>query len=294
MPRAVMLSKQALHTLTQLHAELAGKIETNRKSGDKLRAQMVQVEAVMKMLETEINLRIIAPKRRVIGNPSSRLRSCRGWTYGLMMTGTLLPRRTVLRSSPGASRPLYPPFLRNGAGHAAQPEAQPCQPCARFNVHPKAVQERLDHSNIAITMDIYSLGRIDDHRRTLEGHSGRLLPFIKCEPMDKGNVRAFSRRGTITAFPTRRRRRNSLYECVARTIDKDLPVEGKYLEAYDTFRRGVTEIVDRPCGTVDLPFRFLRQNKGALLEWGREREFAELIDEEVAKIEASYGGAFPQ
>jgi hypothetical protein len=32
MPRAI-LSKQALHTLTQLHAELAGKIETNRKGG---------------------------------------------------------------------------------------------------------------------------------------------------------------------------------------------------------------------------------------------------------------------
>jgi hypothetical protein len=34
MPRAEILSKPALHTLTQLHAELA----TNRKSGDKLRA----------------------------------------------------------------------------------------------------------------------------------------------------------------------------------------------------------------------------------------------------------------
>jgi hypothetical protein len=48
---------------------LAGKIETNRKSGDKLRAQMVQVEAVMKMLDPEVNLRLIAPKRRNTGNP---------------------------------------------------------------------------------------------------------------------------------------------------------------------------------------------------------------------------------
>jgi hypothetical protein len=31
MPRAEILSKRALHTLTQLHSELAGKIETNRK-----------------------------------------------------------------------------------------------------------------------------------------------------------------------------------------------------------------------------------------------------------------------
>ena len=69
MPRAEILSKQAVHTLTQLHAELAGKIETNRKSGDRLRAQMMQVEAVMKMLDPEVNLRLIAPKRRNTGNP---------------------------------------------------------------------------------------------------------------------------------------------------------------------------------------------------------------------------------
>lgn len=68
MPRAEILSKQALHTLTQLHAELAGKIETNRKSGDKLRSQMVQVEAVMKMLDPEFNARAISAKRRNVGN----------------------------------------------------------------------------------------------------------------------------------------------------------------------------------------------------------------------------------
>jgi hypothetical protein len=39
--------------------------------------------------------------------------------------------------------------------------------------------------------------------------------------------------------------------------------ETKYLEAYDTFKRQVTDIVDVPDGTLDLLFRFLRQNKGA-------------------------------
>jgi hypothetical protein len=84
-----------------------------------------------------------------------------------------------------------------------------------------------------------------------------------------------------------------LYECVARTIDTDLPAETKYLEAYDTFRRSVTEIVDMPDGTLDLLFRFLRQNKGVLSKRGREKEFAKLTDDEVAKILASYAGAFP-
>jgi hypothetical protein len=69
MQRAEILSKQATRTLTQLHAELAGKIETNRKAGDKLRSQMVQVEAVMKMLDPDFNARAISAKRRNTGNP---------------------------------------------------------------------------------------------------------------------------------------------------------------------------------------------------------------------------------
>lgn len=69
MPIGRILPYHALKTLTQLHAELGGKIETNRKSGDKLRAQMVQVEAVIKMLSPDFNLGQISPKRRVIGNP---------------------------------------------------------------------------------------------------------------------------------------------------------------------------------------------------------------------------------
>jgi hypothetical protein len=69
MPTATILSKQALNTLTQLHAELAGKIDGNRKAGDRLRSQMAQVEAVMKMLDPDFNARSISAKRRNTGNP---------------------------------------------------------------------------------------------------------------------------------------------------------------------------------------------------------------------------------
>jgi hypothetical protein len=49
-----------------------------------------------------------------------------------------------------------------------------------------------------------------------------------------------------------------------------------------------------PGGMVDLLFRFLRQNKRGPPKWGRGKEFAELTDEEVAKIEVNYSGAFPR
>ena len=55
--------------LGQLHSELAGKLSANLRETKRLRLAILQVEAVMKMLSPEVNLRLIAPKRRNVGNP---------------------------------------------------------------------------------------------------------------------------------------------------------------------------------------------------------------------------------
>src|SRR5260370_18855362 len=69
MERAEIASKQALLTLGQLHSELAGKLSANLRETKRLRLAIFQVEAVMKLLSPEFNIRLIAPKRRNVGNP---------------------------------------------------------------------------------------------------------------------------------------------------------------------------------------------------------------------------------
>lgn len=69
MPRAEIASRQAVYTLGLLHAELAGKLLANKREAIRLRTAMMQVEAVMKMLNPAVNIRLIAPKRRNLGNP---------------------------------------------------------------------------------------------------------------------------------------------------------------------------------------------------------------------------------
>jgi hypothetical protein len=68
-PQAKILTKQALFTLSQLHSELAGKLIANLRETKRLRLAIFQVEAVMKLLSPEVNIRLIAPKRRNVGNP---------------------------------------------------------------------------------------------------------------------------------------------------------------------------------------------------------------------------------
>ena len=69
MPRAEIKSKQATLTLSQLHAELAGKLRDNKREAIRVRKAMIQVEAVLKMLQPGISVAGIAAKRRNKSNP---------------------------------------------------------------------------------------------------------------------------------------------------------------------------------------------------------------------------------
>jgi hypothetical protein len=64
MPRAEILSTQAMHTLRQLHAELGGKLIDNKSEARRLIAAMKQVEGVMKLLQPGYDVRPIAVRRR--------------------------------------------------------------------------------------------------------------------------------------------------------------------------------------------------------------------------------------
>jgi hypothetical protein len=75
-------------------------------------------------------------------------------------------------------------------------------------------------------------------------------------------------------------------------VERDLPDEVAYLEAYDRFSRQVLKIVDMPNSMVDLLHRCLKQNAGKLSKRARTKEFALLTDEEVETIEAAYSTSF--
>lgn len=59
----------ALSSLIKLHAYLGGQIWENRRRAEKLAGDMMHVEAVIKMLNPDFDVRRIAVKRRYKGNP---------------------------------------------------------------------------------------------------------------------------------------------------------------------------------------------------------------------------------
>ena len=130
------------------------------------------------------------------------------------------------------------------------------------------------------------LDRIDDYRRTLQGHSGPLMPFIDWRPTANRNVEVLDDTADLYRYFDCTAEAEFLYACDGRAVEHDLPGEIGYLRCHDEAQRRIMETVEMPDRLAQDLIVFIRQNDGKLPKMRREREFAALTDEEAAQIEA--------
>ncbi|MCE2521055.1 MAG: Fic family protein [Alphaproteobacteria bacterium] len=128
--------------------------------------------------------------------------------------------------------------------------------------------------------------RIDDYRRTLENHSGPLMPFIDWRSTASRNVEVTNDTNELYRYFDCTAEAEFVYACVARTVEHDLPKEIDCLRRHDEARRRIMEMVEMPDRLAQDLIMFIRQNDGKLPKRRREREFRALSDEETAYIEA--------
>ncbi len=162
----------------------------------------------------------------------------------------------------------------------------------RYLIHHILSARGFNPPGIVFPVSAAILERIDDYRRVLESYSERLLPLIRWQPTEKMNVHVVNETGDFYRYFDATPHTEFLFECVARTIEHDLPDEAAFLERYDTFKTRVEALVEMPASTVDLLFSFLKQNEGMLSKRSREKEFSALSDEETATFEALYQEIF--
>ena len=138
---------------------------------------------------------------------------------------------------------------------------------------------------------------IDEYKRVLESYSSSLLPLVEWEETEDHNVRVLNDTGSYYRFFDATRHAEFLYRCVEKTVTHDLPVEVRYLEAYDTFSGQVKSVVEMPDRLVALLRKFLAQNSGRLSNRARASEFSRLSSDEVQRIEEIYSellGSLPE
>lgn len=135
------------------------------------------------------------------------------------------------------------------------------------------------------------LRELTEYKRVLESYSKPLLDCIRWQATEQGNVKVLNDTASWYRYFDATVHAEFVYRCVQTTVQSDLPYEVAYLHAYDTFAATVAEEIDMPTRTLDLLHRFLRQNNGSLSHRARTREFVQLTDAEVARIENAYANS---
>ncbi len=162
----------------------------------------------------------------------------------------------------------------------------------RYLFHHVLAEREFNPAGLVFPVSAVILRLLEDYKRALESHSKRILPLMRWEATERGNVRVLDDTSDFYRYFDATPHAEFLYRCVAETIEKDLPSETRFLEAYDDFAARVQEVVDLPQATTDFLFRFLRQNSGKLSSRARSKEFSKLEEHEAAAIETIYASAF--
>lgn len=162
----------------------------------------------------------------------------------------------------------------------------------RYLIHHVLAMRGFNPPGVVFPVSSAILSRIDAYRGVLEGHSRRMLPFVRWRPTPRGNVEVLNDTADLYRFFDATPHAEFLYACVAQTVEKDLPQEADYLRRYDQFRFGIEGMVDMPDRRIDLLYRMLRQNDGRLSQRARQTEFAQLTEDEARQAEAVYRSAF--
>ena len=77
-----------------------------------------------------------------------------------------------------------------------------------------------------------------------------------------------------------------LYSCVLETIRSDIKGEADFVEVFDAALYALREVVDMPDRRASLLVKLCMQNGGRLSQ-SKRKQFAELTDDEVARIETA-------
>ena len=136
------------------------------------------------------------------------------------------------------------------------------------------------------------LDRIEDYRKTLQGHSRPLMEFIDWRPTPDRNVEVTNDTADLYRYFDCTAEAEFLYNCVARTVEQDLPNEIDFLRRQDEAQSRIMEIVDMPDRLAQNLLMFMRQNGGKIPTRRRKNEFAALTDDEAKRIEAIYSEVF--
>ena len=158
----------------------------------------------------------------------------------------------------------------------------------RYLIHHLLSKMNYTPQGIIFPVSAAILERIADYRKVLENHTNLLLDFIEWKKTSNNNVEVLNETIDYYRYFDATLQTEFLFECIDLTIKKIIPEEIDYIQKYDVIKSWIDDEFQMPDVTVNLLIRFLEQNNGILSKRAREKEFKDLTDKEIYKIEMKY------
>jgi hypothetical protein len=162
----------------------------------------------------------------------------------------------------------------------------------RCLIHHVLAERKFTPPGMIFPVSSVMLERIDAYRKTLQAHSGPLVPCIEWRPTPDRNVEVLNDTADLYRYFDCTRAAEFLYACVQRTVETDLPREIDYLRRHDEAMHRIMDTVEMPDRLAENLLMFIRQNGGRLPKRRRQREFKALSDKEVRQLEELVQEAF--
>ena len=154
----------------------------------------------------------------------------------------------------------------------------------RFLIHHSLAKLKFAPPGILFPVSAAMLRDPKAYDAALNAFSGKIMPQIKYEMDEQLRLTVLNKTDVLYRYYDATPQAEYLYEAVAETIRKDLREEIEFLEVFDKAMAAVQRIVDMPNARASLLVRLILQNRGSLSAKKR-RQFSELRDEEIARIE---------
>jgi hypothetical protein len=162
----------------------------------------------------------------------------------------------------------------------------------RCIIHHVLAERNFTPPGMVFPVSAVMLDRIDAYRKTLQLHTGPIMPFIDWRPTSDGNVMVLNETADLYRYFDCTESAEFLYECVQRTVNHDLPREIEYLRRHDEAIRKIMDTVEMPDNLAENLVLMILQNNGKLAKRRRQKEFEALTDAEVSALEKIVQDAF--
>jgi fido (protein-threonine AMPylation protein) len=162
----------------------------------------------------------------------------------------------------------------------------------RYLIHDVLIRKEFVSENIIFPVSAVMLERLSEYRKVLEEYSHPVLECIDWKSSSNNNVEVLNDTIDLYKYFDATKQAEFLYDCVHHTIVATIPEEVEYLKKYDLMKNYLDDVFQMPSSMVDLLIRFLNQGNGVLSKRAREKEFAELTDDEIKEIEDQFNVLF--